>query len=62
MNRCFQVSVKPCKLNVTANLNAKCGGKNHCSLKATNSVLGADPCGGGIAKYLEIDYMCLKGM
>ncbi|CAH3127383.1 unnamed protein product [Pocillopora meandrina] len=59
--RCFQVSVKPCKLNVTANLNAKCGGKNHCSLKATNSVLGADPCGGGIAKYLEIDYMCLKG-
>ncbi|PFX30431.1 Macrophage mannose receptor 1 [Stylophora pistillata] len=59
--RCFQVSVQACKLDVTAKLNDKCGGKNHCSLKATNLAFDSDPCGGGIAKYLEIDYVCRKG-
>lgn len=56
------MSVKFCKLNVIVNLNVKCGGKNYCLLKVINLVFGVDLCGGGIVKYLEIDYMCLKGM
>lgn len=59
-SRCSQVSVTNCKLNVTSLIRTKCGGKNHCSLKATNSLMGSDPCR-TVPKYLEVDYTCEFG-
>ena len=59
-SRCNQVSVTNCKLDVTSLISTKCGGKNHCSLKATNSLMGSDPCR-TVPKYLEVDYTCEIG-
>ena len=59
-SRCGQLSVTDCKLNVTSNIKTKCEGKNHCSLKVTNSLMGSDPCV-TVPKYLEVDYVCKPG-
>lgn len=58
-SRCAQVSVTNCRLDVTSDTKTRCEGHNHCSLKASNS-FGSDPCG-GVAKYLEINYVCKVG-
>ena len=58
-NVCGYNAVTVCRLDVTSKVQARCQGKNHCSLKASAS-LGPDPCL-GVSKYLNISYVCEEG-